>query len=281
MTTRKTRPPNPATATSASNVVPLRESVPVIEPEEGWSVYWKECLLRTNGAPEGKLVRLADVVRWLMKKQEFPLGRAVNQVCEELERASPPPLFNISSPDDGSDGYARLAFSEDESPWERFIRFTPEEARLPRMQRLYARQAKALRDVWLMRRHDLARLVNTPGEEAVYDERQTAFEWSESRLSVEGRVAVTFADAHRLWGWGKVTAPAVDAVDKPVESEWTPERLWDTLSRFKGDGKKAPMKRLSELSGIPDREIRRLIEPLKVVASSHFSGLLKQSNRGG
>jgi hypothetical protein len=73
--------------------------------------------------------------------------------------------------------------------------------------------ARDIKASWLMAPRDLARLVNTPGFTAEYDEtKESPFEFSErtDRSGGPKDLAVPFAVAHALWGWGTVVevAPA-------------------------------------------------------------------------
>lgn len=52
--------------------------------------------MRADGTDDGRLVRLADVVRWLMHSKELPLNEAVAAACSALEQAQPAPtLFYV------------------------------------------------------------------------------------------------------------------------------------------------------------------------------------------
>ncbi len=70
--------------------------------------------------------------------------------------------------------------------------------------RVAARDMKAS---WLMSPYDLSRLANTPGYPVTYDSaKESPFEFSERTDRVGGPqvLAVTFAAANTLWGWGRV-----------------------------------------------------------------------------
>lgn len=47
--------------------------------------------MRADATEAGKLVLLADVVRWLMRSRELPLIPAVKALCEKLKSINPPP----------------------------------------------------------------------------------------------------------------------------------------------------------------------------------------------
>ncbi len=61
------------------------DSVPKIEPPEGsnWQPHSPHGLQRFKEGPGGNVVRLADVVRWLMSARHLPLLEAVDRVCSQ------------------------------------------------------------------------------------------------------------------------------------------------------------------------------------------------------
>ena len=67
-----------------SVVVAINSHNSATEPPEGWSLRSSFGMLRSDATPEGRLGRLADVVRWLMDKREMPCGVAVALVCDAL-----------------------------------------------------------------------------------------------------------------------------------------------------------------------------------------------------
>lgn len=142
----------------ASPTAPRRADAPapIVEPDADWQAQSPYGLLRFNSTPAGRLVRLADLVRWLMRVQELPFAVAVRDVCAKLEGDKPPLLYYVDSNE-----FARPANTF--SAWARFALSDDERAAGP--QRALARlAARHLRATWLMVPHELARLANTPGE---------------------------------------------------------------------------------------------------------------------
>ena len=66
-------------------VAAIAPAAALIEPPEGWTHQSPLGMLRFDASPSGRLVRLADLVLWLMKTNELPCGVAVEQVCEALQ----------------------------------------------------------------------------------------------------------------------------------------------------------------------------------------------------
>lgn len=56
-----------------------------IAPPTGWHPRTEHGLLRFDGTDAGRLVRLADLVTWLMDSRELPCKPAVEMVCTALE----------------------------------------------------------------------------------------------------------------------------------------------------------------------------------------------------
>jgi hypothetical protein len=58
-----------------------------IMPPESWTAQSPHGLQRCDGTADGRLVRLADVVAWLMQSRELPCLNAVESVCTDLARS--------------------------------------------------------------------------------------------------------------------------------------------------------------------------------------------------
>lgn len=68
------------------------------KPEAGaphgvWCLYSAGLYMRIDTTDAGRLVRLADVVRWVMYRDELPIVDAVKRVCAALESARPAPAL--------------------------------------------------------------------------------------------------------------------------------------------------------------------------------------------
>lgn len=76
-----------------------------IVPPESWAAQSPHGLQRCDGTADGRLVRLADVVAWLMQARELPCQNAVEVACTALERlpASGNALYLLSE-----NGYANV-----------------------------------------------------------------------------------------------------------------------------------------------------------------------------
>ena len=203
MTTRKTRPPNPATATSASNVVPLRESVPVIEPDEGWTKTTTEGehLAAEHGEGDRRLVQLSTVFRGVVDRSDAPPSVVLEQALALVADIPTGALYLVQK-----DGWP-ATFTEGQAlPGFGSAGYVDLDAPPPPP---YGHGIGALvalmGAVWVTEQK--GQISTGPGW--WLDELPGAHEYL-------CRFAVSLPVAHSLWGWGKVTAPAVDAVVIPA-----------------------------------------------------------------
>lgn len=168
---------------------------PAIEPEEGWVSTWNGRALRFKAGPAGRLVRLVEVVKWLMRPpHELPLAEAVRQVISKVEQAGSGVVaygldqVDFARPMPSEWDAAACYFHDDEY----LKKFTPAVASVHGLQS------------WLMDPRELSRGVNASGFPTVYDlGTETPFEFYEREQRGASLLAVDFATAHRLWGWGR------------------------------------------------------------------------------
>lgn len=196
---RKGSPPAALLAVCNAGVVPGEEMT--INPPAGWSAQWRFGLLRYAQGEDARLVRLADVLRFLMDARELPLRVAVEEICRRIETANDLRLYfvdecNYAKPmDESCPGWDEL-LGVPEAPAERRVFFAN-------------RAAEQLRAVWLMPSYALERLVNNPqfpSDDDYNASKQTPFDYCEQWGRWASRFSVTFLDAHRLWGWGHQVA---------------------------------------------------------------------------
>ncbi len=202
--------------------------------------------MRADNTEAGKLVRLADVVLWLIEAKELPRKAAVAALCDALEAASPAPaLFGCRQ-----GNYA--------AAW---AGYQPGAHRRPRI--------RIAGDV--LAPHAEARFAGLAGAAAVMRRYWTWERWDAVSSDAEafghkalpGRdLAVYVTDAAKLWGWGAVTGSL------PVDAEeWTGERLHARSEQLRQRGVKNHAQRVAKEAGIvagdPAREVRRRIKAYK------------------
>ena len=205
------------------------DSVPQIEPPEGsnWQPHSPHGLQRFKDGPGGNVVRLADVVRWLMSARHLPLLDAVDRVCSQLEGDSPPLVYLLDA-----NGWARA--QDEPSAWALFYFDGYKDlADLPPPIAHAKVAGRSLRGSWLIEPHVLAWMVNEPGRRSEYNsDEQTPFEWSDSGKRGSAW-AVPFAVAHALWGWGTVVEAAAGAAGATAgQLDRGDVKDFDTLCRY-------------------------------------------------
>lgn len=186
-----------------------------IEPPEGWKLHSEHGFMRCGAGHADRLVRLHDVVTWLMNSRELPLAAAVDAVCSALEKNGLDGVHYLNGDD--------YAYAHDApSPWDRFVGKVDGAA-----------FAKILKASWLISPYALESLVNTPGLPPNYDaSKQTPFEYSNSPESHVAKRAITWSMANKHWGWGAVA----DVL--PLQSVPLADKLpatWAELKRYHAD----------------------------------------------
>lgn len=87
-----------------------------IEPPAGWKAQSPHGLQRIDNTDAGRLVRMADLVQWLMDTRELPCKAAVEALCSVLEQRSSAAagwLYLLTEAD-----YARLLQADYSFSWE-------------------------------------------------------------------------------------------------------------------------------------------------------------------
>ena len=83
MTTQN--PPGSAvTSSGESNVHKLNRGISKVQPREGWTLEGPLGHMAFKGGEDGRLERLAEVVKWLQLSCELPRSEAVAKLCDEL-----------------------------------------------------------------------------------------------------------------------------------------------------------------------------------------------------
>lgn len=85
----KTNPKN------VTKVSPITPATVVVSPPEGWKLNGEHGHMATDATPAGRLVRLADVVVWLMDRKSLPCSLAVDEVCRDIEIKAPDSLYQV------------------------------------------------------------------------------------------------------------------------------------------------------------------------------------------
>jgi hypothetical protein len=192
-----------------------------IEPPEDWRVQTKYGTLRHGPGDDARLVRLADILRFMMNSKQVPHDMAVGGIAGALQGRDAL-VYEINY-----GGYAKPAIRsllpEDfESPMGRLFRPESgnEKGRLsgPDLA-TESTVAINIRSEWLIERGQLARDSSNPAIDAEFRYRQLdemPFEYGERVLNMGALYAVTFQTAHELWDWGRAVNEQDQATKPPT-----------------------------------------------------------------
>jgi hypothetical protein len=199
-------------------------------PHDGWQLHSEFGYMGRDGTPAGRLVRLADLVRWLMDRESLPRAEALARVCEAITPELMPYLYMVSSKGES----ASLV-----SPESGFGYATPKSAEASKAR---ARQLASER-VWQGVNHDAAggfvtqttgvRIMQIgstkpahpvePGAVALVKRMKACWAFptlggqstcdslDDPKSRIE-RVAMLMTKAHDLWEYGQPAAPQVAPV---------------------------------------------------------------------
>jgi hypothetical protein len=194
-------------------------------PHLGWQLHSEFGYMGRDATPAGRLVRLADLVRWLMDRERIPRAEALARICEAITPELMPYLYMVSSKGES----ASLV-----SPESGFGYATPKSAEASKAR---ARQLASER-VWQSVNHDAAggfvtqttgvritQIGSTtpphpvqPGAVALVKRmkacwacpklgRQSTCDSLDDPKSRIERVAILMTKAHELWEYGQPVEP--------------------------------------------------------------------------
>lgn len=219
---------------------------------------------------DGEVVRLADVVRWLMNKEQTVRVDAVEQWLLPMLEAKSPELYLLQQGGfgrsiEGMEWFATGSGDPGQQGWR------SHEGRLHR--RMATSCGEGLRGAvaWLR---------------GVWACEKNADDVLDRAVTRGARLAIRKADARVFWGW----LPAGEAADAAASSQtlagadgevWSGERLKKRRDELIGMGVKKHMKQLTLESGLPDRKIRHLIASAEEaeISAPIWQGLKKKGDK--
>lgn len=209
-----------------------------IEPEDGWALHSTWGYMGRDDTSTGRLLRLADLVRWLMNTKSLPRAEALELVCRAITPEVMPFIYLVSNKGER----AELV-----SPDSGFGYMTPQKAEVSKQRA----QQLASERVWRSERQRAAggfvmqttsvRITQAgggkpaqlvaPGAIALVKRMKAC--WASPKLGRQStcdslddpksrieRVAILMTKAHELWGYGRLAqpqaAPEVDAHPAPL-----------------------------------------------------------------
>jgi hypothetical protein len=291
-----------------SKVVPLIAMPPDgWEQRTGWTLETNFGFMASGKAPADRLLRLADVLRWLQVEQALPRGEALQVLIAELPDDVMTWLYQLDAkkvqraqpvPADATFGYKTAAqIDSDKAAY-----------RQAALQRGLEQERSNIGGGWTFVNPTC---LNDPPEwpEPTEPGRPALVKalghwWSRPKLNRaatcdmldEPRCSLSFLavpihKAFAVWGWGG--APALDAgtvaaparvLVKDQKPEWTGKRIHERIGELEKLGRASPVAAVVAEVGLSDREVRRRrSEYLKALASpmgSMAAGLRGRNKTG-
>lgn len=300
MRKKSTNQPNQSGAT----VTPIRQQPPQIEPPEGvFDLRSAFGFMAFKEGNEGRLVRLAEVLRWIEHSQSLPRVAALKKLCDGLQPeamqwlywlrdtdyATPVPpdhLFGYKTADELRLEQISREQKCDQQQWENSqtnslgvprpqwnavsgsLTFVDQEATEPGLPALL----KALQAYWTRKKFNAAAKVE------ILDDL---------RFKHLTPLAIRLDKAHEIWGYGRDVsategADATASAATSASSEWTGERLSKEQIAIKAKGHKDWTKQLVQISGVEETEIRRRIKKFRDAAkqAGPFGAMARNISQG-
>lgn len=86
---------NKINSKTSTKVTSIATAAVNLKPPEGWKLNGEHGYMASDSTPVGRLVRLADVVVWLMDRRPLPCSMAVEELCTVIESAAPDALYLV------------------------------------------------------------------------------------------------------------------------------------------------------------------------------------------
>lgn len=240
-------------------------------PPDDWALDGKFGHMAFEVGNTGRLVRLADVLRWLQSSRALPRSKALKLLCDGMPAGVISWLYRLQPSDYAMAVPSNYAFNYETAEQIAARQFQDRQNAIQKgleLERSYGRFGpfavvggritfgypeptkpglpallKRLQSLWVptkLRRGATCDVLDDP-------------------RSILTALAIPLDKAHEFWGYGTVVTAPLSAETQPASKEWPGESLAAQLAVFKADGKPAPMKRLAALTGLDDRKIRHLI----------------------
>lgn len=225
-----------------SNVKVLRPVANEVIPHDGWQLNCQTWgYMGIDATQAGRLVRLADVVRWIQSARSLPRGEAVDLLCEAITPEAMASMFKLRSteyaqpiPSDCTFGYS-----------------TEEQAQAAKIKNA-SKQREAVwaavsgrpgaRVLWSSK---AIQVTSEPGVPALA--KRLRAEWQALKLTskadmdsmddkrgIAAHVAILIIKAHELWGYGAVRVEQAGAAPANADQVATYADLVALRSRDKG-----------------------------------------------
>lgn len=233
----------------------MAPEVPEVLPPDGWV---KRSPLGFLGYAGGDLARLGDVLVWMERTKGLPRAVSVRELVRDMPEDVMASLYYISRADEfGGERYADLM-----PPDSTFSGLGSLPSPAWRSEQEHQTALEAVR---------LARNPNAKTGRAALAE--CLKRWATAPVmeqtdpvnnpaSHASRLAVPMHLAFRWWDYGQLAEQQAAPTGETADA-WDGARLWGRMGELKADGKGKHTQRLVQESGVPERKIRRLVEPYR------------------
>lgn len=263
--------PKPPAKAKVQTIAPM--VMPTVELPGEWHPNTAFGFMACDKSTAGRLVRLADVLRWIESTQSIPRMEALQVLCTAMppeimqwlhwikanDYSKPVPVnfgFGYQSAEQIARDNAQARQEAIDRDWENRQRtwdgFRPGLA-VTGGRRILTDQEPTEPGL-----PALLKALNRSWSTTEFNRSATVDILDDPRRSSLTQLAITLEKAAEIWGYGRVS----DAAPVPsihVAEEWTGERLTAQQALFKAAGHRDFAKRTWVLAGIKERDGRRLV----------------------
>ncbi len=223
----------------AAKVASITRAAVAIVPPDGWTLRTPFGMQRLDATDTGRLVRLADVVSWLMEApRELPCSVAVEKVCTSLEASGAVEWLCLLQ----ESSYAKPLSVKDSFAYVPGFELGASEPEPSRDDIGLAGAVKYMRSHW--------GTSSTPDEVSGYGAHLLA------------PLAIRLDKAAELWGYGLGAAPVPDAA--PVTEKTIKERLIEARRIRLESGVRGWAALAAKDVGLEPRKAGHILNPQKV-----------------
>lgn len=248
-------------------------------PPADWALDGKYGHMAFEAGDAGRLVRLAEVLRWLQSSRGLPRTDALKLLCDGLSVEVMGSLYwlvltNWAVPVSPTHTFGfmtteQIAASEERVRQQQYQAWLRQQRQNNSFGTSFNRFGAALtmQNGQISTKHAEpvepglpALLKYLRGWWVVSTRRGTTCDvLDDLKIRHATTLAIRLDKAYEVWGYGSVANAPLSAEKQPASAEWTGERLAAQRAVFVAAGNRDFTKRLAALSGLEEREIRRLI----------------------
>lgn len=291
-----TKPPTPPRKAASPKVQALRPAPVTIEPPEGWELKSPFGFMAFDAGPASRLVRLAEILRWLEQIRSLPRKAALEVLCEAMPADVMTWLYSLRPndyaqpvPEGSTFGFNTAAQIEAAKAKHRqeLLQQDFENERASRYGGGWSVSGGRVRTTWPEPtepgRPALLKLIRCTWVHAKRNRAATCDVLDDPRSSLTA-LAIPLDKAHAAWGYGRTVASTATPAAQEKGKKWTDERLRQLLAdhqELKGktvEHRKALVAKWGESEANIKKQLTRA-QNLAATAASPFAGLGSKDSR--